>query len=276
MFQVALALACRAKNGGRTKLSLNYFEDHPCHNGWEIESVFEFKAALAVMPYDEAQQHEDEALRLSTMSDDTADMRFSDDVFSHENNFYRGYYQSYKYFSEYEQLIRDNFRFKAEVDLSYDLLHQIKSGNSVSVHVRRGDYLSDENFKYFGGICSELYYQRCIELISSKVANAKFFIFTNDADWCRKEFGGNRFTVVEGNVGLDSWKDMYLMSLCKHCVIANSSFSWWGMWLGERSNSIVCGPSRFFNEQLAEHSIRDLLPDYVTCVDEKGKVVKHG
>lgn len=123
----------------------------------------------------------------------------------------------------------------------------ITKTNSVSIHVRRGDYLSPKNIEIFGGICTLEYYKQAIEEIKKRLSNPKFFIFSNDIEWCEENFKELQPTYISWNAGNDSIYDMYLMSCCKANIIANSSFSYWGARLG--TNNIVVYPNKWFNNQ---------------------------
>ena len=116
--------------------------------------------------------------------------------------------------------------------------------NSVSVHIRRGDYLMYDYFQ----ACTPEYYRRAIEFIISRVEKPLFFVFSDDLAWSGKfmEECGVEYRLVDHNRGKDSYKDMYLMSRCRHYIIANSSFSWWGAWLGEDEGKTVACPSEWF------------------------------
>jgi len=128
------------------------------------------------------------------------------------------------------------------------ILCEMVATNSVSIHVRRGDFLTDG----FGGICTPEYYKRAIELIRSKVANPHFFVFSDDMDWCRAHLREPNTWFVDIHSGHDSWKDMLLMSRCKHHINANSTFSWWGAWLDANPNKLVIVPNRFMQDSKSD------------------------
>lgn len=162
-----------------------------------------------------------------------------------------GYWQTYRYAEEVEIFIRKSFVFK-EIDDEQliSLKKKINESNSVSVHIRAGDYLSEENKKIYGGICTQEYYMKAIELIQKSVDNAKFFVFSNDIEFCKNNFRLNDAVWIEHDKisPCEDWKDLYLMSCCKHNIIANSSFSWWGAWLNKNVNKIVIAPKRWLNQ----------------------------
>lgn len=178
--------------------------------------------------------------------------------------FYLGYWQTEKYFIGINDLLMQTFVFN-EVAISIQnriILEKIEEVDSVSLHIRRGDYLLPENRELFGGICTLDYYRRAIDYILDKVKNPFFFIFSNDIVWVKENMNISNSLFITWNSGKDSWQDMFLMSKCKHNVIANSTFSWWGAWLNKNPQKIVISPSRFFN--VSNNS--DIVPDTWTSI----------
>ena len=171
---------------------------------------------------------------------------FYPDTFSfiYKNEIYMGTWQSEKYFLNAKDEIKKQFVFKDEL-LSLEtkrILHQIKSCISVSIHIRRGDYLSPQYLNGFGGICTINYYKKAIEIIKKQFLDSVFYIYTDDKNWVIENFQIENGKFVLHNIGSDSWQDMFLMSNCKHNIIANSSFSWWGAWLNSNPDKIVIAP----------------------------------
>lgn len=159
-----------------------------------------------------------------------------------------GYWQNEKYFlSQRESIIKD-FTFPTLHPTSLVIAQKIKRiESSVSIHIRRGDYISDVDTNKFHGTCSSKYYNTAINYIKNHSNNPHLFVFSDDPEWCKKNFNsyGLPSTVVDAHVASEDFHDMHLMSLCKHHIIANSSFSWWGAWLsGEKG--IICAPKQWF------------------------------
>ena len=117
--------------------------------------------------------------------------------------------------------------------------------NSVSVHIRRGDYLEVD--EVYGGICTEEYYEKAMKKMEDEVPDCHFFIFTNDIPWVKEHMTGENITVVEGNDEDAGYIDMYLMTQCKHYILANSSFSWWGCYLNPSKEKKVIAPKIWAN-----------------------------
>lgn len=169
--------------------------------------------------------------------------------FNHFNDLFMGTWQSEKYFLGAMVEVRKHFRFKDEL-ISIETqktLKDIKSNVSISIHIRRGDYLSSQYVNGFGGICTIDYYKRAMEYVEEHISNPYFYIFTDDKNWVKENFQIDNGKFVLHNTDNDSWQDMYLMSQCKHNIIANSSFSWWGAWLNNNPNKIVIAPKHWWN-----------------------------
>lgn len=151
-----------------------------------------------------------------------------------------GCFQSEKYFQDCREQVREAYRFRGIESGAYPLPEayrrlekEIADCPSVSVHIRRGDYLEESHGGLYTGICTEQYYQEAFARMEKEVPGAKFFLFSNDPDWTREHFKGENRILVEGSTEDTGYLDLYLMSKCKHNIIANSSFSWWGAWLND-------------------------------------------
>ena len=173
------------------------------------------------------------------------------------NLYYIGYWQSWKYIRNIDNTIKRDFRFdeKKLPESSCEILSKIRNTNSVSLHIRRGDYLGNPVYDH---ITTPDYYNNAIDYIKKNVENPFFFIFTNDPEWCKVNLTLPNSLIVDVNSGMESYWDMFLMSQCKHNIIANSSFSWWGAWLNEHENKIVIAPRKWINEDSA--NIDDIIP----------------
>ncbi|WP_413578499.1 alpha-1,2-fucosyltransferase [Bdellovibrio sp. HCB290] len=173
-----------------------------------------------------------------------------------------GYFQSYKYFESNRETILRHFKPVERPNKSnLDVISKMQSCNSVAVHFRRGDYIKSSVAAATHGASSLDYYASATSLIKSKVGECHFFIFSDDIEWVKEnfEFPGNA-TFVNHNVGENSYWDLILISKCRHCIIANSTFSWWGAWLNENVGKIVIAPEKWFsNPELNEQTV-DLMP----------------
>ena len=185
---------------------------------------------------------------------------YNKEVFNLTNSAYLlGYWQSEKYFYDIRRAIREDFVFNYEnIGVKNDeLLFKIReNSSSVSLHVRRGDYLTINNFLLF----TMEYYLEAIQIIKKKIPNPLFFLFSDDPQWVNDELKPlvENSVLVDNNFHEDSWKDMMLMSNCSHHIIANSSFSWWGAWLGSNPDKMVIAPKKWFADDRINTS--DLCP----------------
>ena len=168
-----------------------------------------------------------------------------------------GYFQSEQYFKDYERDIREDFALKVPLQGTKAVLAEMIKNDqqAVSLHVRRGDYLSHPDF---GGVVDKEYYERAAKYILNKIPQAKFYVFSDDIGWCQKELSFLKDATYISNPELKDFEEMFLMSLSKHHIIANSSFSWWGAWLNADPRKIVLVPSRWSN--LNEEWYRDIIP----------------
>lgn len=191
------------------------------------------------------------------------DLSYDESFFKtpHRNIYLKGYFQSEKYFIRYEDQIRKEFEITAPLkQQTFDMLNVIGSVNSVSLHIRRGDYVTNSEANAVHGTCDLNYYHRAIDSINKKIENAVFFIFSDDIDWAKQNLKTiNKTYFVDFNDASTNYEDIKLMSNCKHNIIANSSFSWWGAWLNLNKGKIVIAPKKWFNTDA--HNSKDILPE---------------
>lgn len=171
-----------------------------------------------------------------------------------------GFWQSWKNVSD-----RSIFIFQEEKlsEKTKALQQRIESCNSISLHVRRDDYLSPNHENLFGGICTINYYEKAIKYICEYVRDPVFYVFSDDIPWVQENLVIPDAVYVTHNKGGDSWQDMYLISKCKHHIIANSTFSWWGAYLCNNKDKIVVCPPKLTNRGDSP----DLFPDEWTKIE---------
>lgn len=167
-----------------------------------------------------------------------------------EDAYVSGYFACEKYYGDILYSLREKIQFPESANPeNRRLAEEMGSCESVSVHIRRGDYLDPENAAMFGNICTETYYRSAIGLLRELCGKPHFYLFSDDADYARGHFCGEEYTVVDVNHGRDSFYDMQLMSRCKHNVCANSTFSFWGARLNENESKIMVRPTIHKNSQ---------------------------
>lgn len=180
-----------------------------------------------------------------------------------------GHFQNTKYFEEYEDTIRQSFSFKYQLDdKNLDLANKIKQTNSISIHIRRGDYLTNEQAKNNFAVCPIEYYQKAIAKIVNDIENPHFYIFSDDINWAKENLPLANISAdyIDWNTGAESYKDMQLMSLCKNNILANSSFSWWAAWLNTNENKIVIAPNQWFANEKRNKDLVDFYPKDWTII----------
>jgi len=215
-------------------------------------------------------------------------------VLSFEDMYIRGSFQSDRYFRDMEQAIREAYRFPALetmhlpeklYQVTDEVLGQIERTMSVSVHMRRSDSRADEEL--YEGICTEKYYEGAVRFIQERYPEAVFYIFSNEPKWVKgwvdnliesqktedmsageMEALQQKFVMVEANTEYTGYLDMQLMTRCKHNIISNSSFSWWGAWLNENPDKIVIAPDRWKNNVESD----DVYSVGMVLINEKGRV----
>jgi hypothetical protein len=179
------------------------------------------------------------------------------------NTYLDGYWQSEKYFSSLKDLIRKCFEISdPDINNSVDgILNKRDQGTAVSVHVRRGDYAQNAHIKSVHGLCPISYYTEAMEFISLKIADPVFFFISDDMDWVNENFTPfeKKYKMVF-QPGKNEYHDLLLMQKCKHNIIANSSFSWWGAWLNSYSDRIIIAPKNWFADKSINDKITDLIP----------------
>ncbi|MBQ8596770.1 MAG: alpha-1,2-fucosyltransferase [Lachnospiraceae bacterium] len=208
------------------------------------------------------------------------DNNFDEQVLLREPAYLTGYFQSERYFADVKEQVRDAFRFSEKIweeipeklkKTMKDYQEKITHSQAVAVHIRRGDYL--EVSEVYGGICTEDYYRKAISLLKERFPGAVFYVFSNDPDWAsqwaaRYSTEENPFVVIEGTTEETGYLDLLLMSSCKHYIIANSSFSWWGAWLGNSPDKCVIAPSLWLNGK----DCRDIYTEDMIRISPAGEV----
>lgn len=172
------------------------------------------------------------------------------EIFEFEDMYISGYFACEKYYGDILYDLREKIQFPVGGNpLNQVMAQEMKGSVSVSVHVRRGDYLDPENTAMFGNICTDRYYETAIRLMKEEVPGAHFYLFSDDIPYVSQKYQGEEYTIVDINHGKDSFYDMWLMSQCKHNICANSTFSFWGARLNGNDDKIMIRPTIHKNSQ---------------------------
>ena len=260
MFQYAAARALALSRAQPLLLDLVAFSGYKLHNGFELDRVFMIDSAatkttdlLPVLGWRTPtlvrkvlKRSLFAPLRGAHLAIEPAPNYWAR-LQSMESPLYMmGYWQSERYFLMQENTIRKDFVFRHALDgRNAAIAEEIAERPSVSVHLRRGDYLSDKIMN----VCSTDYYRSAAKYMEERIGRPAYFVFSDDADWVRSHVDFlPGATFIDHNKGPDSYQDMQLMSRCKHHIIANSSFSWWGAWLNPSAEKIVVAPCTWFRD----------------------------
>ncbi len=268
MFQYAFFYSLKKRySSSYIKMDINYIYGSAMHNGFELDSVFGIKReecahAEALILADYFPQYLKRYIPINffhkvrrvllgvkktfiVQEDATV---FYPEVYQLNplySYMFKGNWINEKYFQEYRDELMNIFTFPPfDDDQNRLYMNEILAANSVSIHIRRGDYLQSP--LYTLGI---KYIQTAVQIINQKVNTPKYFVFTDDPEYVSKHFSFiDNMTVINGNKGKKSFRDMQLMSLCKHNIIANSTFSFWGAYLNRNTDKIVIAPRKAANK----------------------------
>jgi hypothetical protein len=269
MFQYALCKALNYKGKKAQILFTNYLYEYH-HNGFDLGRAFDLQLPFPqnILRYvlvntEFLYKNKLAAYAFSKIVPKYQDKRYDkyvekkefvydEELFHQEYSLLIGIWQVESYFKDIRSILLKEFTFREPKDeASKQYAEKIRKSNSVSIHIRRGDYLSSRWANTHVVIKDMTYYENAIAYIEKRVDNPHYFIFSNDLDWVKENLKLPNCTYIDNNTGKRSYIDMYLMSLCKHNIIANSTFSWWGAWLNNYEGKIVIMPNKWLNNNSA-------------------------
>lgn len=261
MFQYAFYEFLKKDNPGNVFLDINDFKIHHHHQGFELIKVFDLEIDIASekqiknisynqngLIYRFFKKYLKIILSKPTECYEGLHTMLLQSSKINNNYYFVGFWQNEYYVNSIRDILIEKFDFKKEFNKrNKALLEEIKNYDSVSIHVRRGDYVNNSSL---GGICTVEYYSKAIKLMQENYKNAKFVVFSDDINWVKENLELPSDSIyVDWNTGEDSYLDMILMSRCNHNIIANSTFSWWGAWLNQNINKTVVMPLLWYNSQ---------------------------
>lgn len=254
MFQYAAARALSLEKNQVLRLNVKAFENYSLHK----YGLFHFK--LKHKHYKKPSRLKNKFINIFKNK-----IKFIEQEFNYNPNLQNiegnpieleGYFQCEKYFIKYENQIRADFEIISPLkQKTKDTIDFMKSVNSVSIHIRRGDYL----FHEMHNTDKEKYYMQAMKMVESQITNPVYFLFSDDMDWVKSNFKSVFETYyIDFNDANTNYEDLKLMSTCQHNIIANSSFSWWGAWLNTNPNKMVIAPQKWFKENTFNYE--DVIP----------------
>ena len=255
MFQYAFFLYLKNKSHiwDRLYVDIEAMKTYDRHYGLELEKVFNLSLCPISNGLHRNLQKRSFAKHFVKSLYEHSECEFDEPVYCglRPYRYYRGYWQNEGYFVDIEPMIREAFQFNINIlsEKTKAIASKMNRELSVSIHVRRGDYENLPEAKAMhGGICSLDYYHKAIDFIRQRLgSNICFYLFSDDVNWMEENLQLENRCIIDWNQGEDSWQDMYLMSCCRHHIIANSSFSWWAAWLNQNKSKIVLTPNKWFN-----------------------------
>jgi len=266
MFCYAYSKALQQK-GYDVKIDVSTFETYKLHGGYQLDK---YNIDLAQSNKQENKKYYSNSLlskvlrRLGIKTSKAIrekSLLFDERLLNiQDNNYIEGYFQSEKYFKNIRGILLEQFIIKQELS-DYTMKIEVEiniSHNSCSLHIRRGDYLNSDNTKIHGS-CDLEYYKKSIDYLEEKISNIRYFIFSDDIKWCKENFNLANVIFVDNKETKIPHEDLYLMSLCNHNIIANSSFSWWGAWLNQNEEKMVLAPKKWFEDDELETQSKDIV-----------------
>lgn len=265
MFQYAVGRAFSMRNKDVVKLDCSWFESHHM-----TDTDRPYKLDIFSLEAERATDQEIKALKPSIVLRKIGwgkyyhkekTFEFDPNVMLLQGDIYLdGYWQSEKYFKDFENVIRKDFSLKHPLSrIAQRIEEEIRNtSGAVSLHIRRGDYVSSAKTNAFHGTCSLEYYGKAINYIKNRVGNGMLFVFSDDIEWAKEQelFEGATFV---SSPEIKDYEEMVLMSKCNHHITANSSFSWWGAWLNPSQEKIVVAPKQWFWQ--GNNNTKDLIPE---------------
>ena len=268
MFQYAYAKALEQK-GYEVKLDISAFETYKLHGGYQLDK---YNVDLAIANKYEIDKYVKKGMFskvLSKLGLGNSDivkeksLLFEENFFRfNDNKYIDGYFQCEMYFLYIKNTLLKEFIIKNNLARYTEKLKSdiFKAGKSCSLHIRRGDYISDEKSNIIHGTCSLDYYKNAMNVLNDKFIDIKYFVFSDDINWVKKNLQVDNAVYIDSDEKRIPHEDIYLMSLCSHNIIANSSFSWWGAWLNQNENKIVIAPQKWFNDENMYMQSSDIVP----------------
>lgn len=263
MFQYAYAKALE-RQGKEVKIDISAYATYKLHGGYQLGKYnIDLKSSTTK---ENSSYYSNSLVRrlLRKFGIDNVNIKKEENLLYNkhfldieDNKYVSGYFQSEKYFRSIRKQLLKQFVIKEEVSKYTQSIKRkiLKSDESCSIHIRRGDFLNKTNLNIHGA-CDAIYYENALKLMDKGIS---YFIFSDDISWVKENLNIENATYVDSIELRIPHEDIYLMSLCSHNIIANSSFSWWGAWLNENSEKIVIAPKRWFVDEKLFLQSKDIV-----------------
>jgi hypothetical protein len=271
LFQYAFGRNLAIKNKCELKLDLSFFDDQELRK-YELDhfSITEKQATpVEIGTLKKKQFSKINTIRGKFMQPgryfiEEKSLLFDPQYLKSTNNTYlSGYWQSEKYFSDAASQLKKEFVIKTLPSAANaEILDALKLSNAISIHIRRGDFQQDTHINKIHGTCSLSYYNDAANIIAGKVPDPVFYVFSDDIPWAMENLKINynsRF--VDINDESSGIGDLRLMYNCKHHIIANSTFSWWGAWLNPNPDKIIIAPKTWFSDPELNLQAKTIIPE---------------
>lgn len=271
LFQYAMGRSLAIKNKSEYKIDISFFEDYE----WHEYSLKPFSIGAPVATKEECDLVKNKQQSLlnrilrktigggevviweKNLLYNPVYKKIKDPAYLH------GYWQCEKYFEDYADVIRKEFMIHIlPSEANKNFLVQIENTQAVSLHIRRGNFVAVEEFNKVIGTCSMDYYDRAIGYIKQRVSDPVFFVFSDDIPWAKANLNGpEKYLFIDINDAQHDYEDLRLMQHCKHHIMANSTFSWWGAWLNPSKDKIVIAPDRWFADEMKNQTAVNIIPE---------------
>ncbi|PIT89084.1 MAG: alpha-1,2-fucosyltransferase [Candidatus Levybacteria bacterium CG10_big_fil_rev_8_21_14_0_10_36_7] len=273
MFQYAIGRHLALKNNANLKLDISYYESEKMRKyGLDVFNITEnFATPEEISWFNKFKRRGGKIWVLynkifanNKIYVQPKHFHFDPEVLTLKHPLYlNGDWVTEKYFKDIEDTIRKEFTVKNELTgKDKEIAKIITNTNSIGIHIRRADYITDTATTDYHGVCSMEYYDKAVKFIAQKIDNPHFFIFSDDHEWMEQNMNLDfPVTYVSHNTIDKGYADLRLLSMCQHQIIANSTFSWWGAWLNTNPNKIVLAPKKWFNKVKSNVNTKDVIPE---------------
>ncbi len=273
LFQYALGRALAERTGGTLKLDITGFKNYEFHSyslaPFNIEKAYASEEEVGAFAQHRARTGILGRLLNPLFADPKVYVQersysFTAAVLEHAPPCYlAGYWQSEKYFKSIEDIIRREFTLAVPLgEYAATMAKHIEASNEpVCLHVRRGDFANHPASSGFHGTCSLEYYQEAMGIIKKSITSPTFFVFSDDIEWAREHIHTGFPTEFVGQGPERNYEDLDLMTRCKHHILSNSTFGWWGAWLSKpAAGKITIAPQKWFAGK--NYDLSDLMPEH--------------